>query len=120
MITMRILGSVVLAATVVACHRSSELDGVYLSGNGSGTFFPCDSVNVAFMVPDSGLAAQSYAVAASPGDPLFVRLRGVKRRSRSIYDGRRWFQVEQVLEIRRRASGECPKVAHPASTVLPS
>ena len=64
---MRILGSVVLAATVVACHRSSELDGVYLSGNGSGTFFPCDSVNVAFMVPDSGLAAQSYAVAASPG-----------------------------------------------------
>ena len=120
MVTMRILGSVVLAATVVACHRSSELDGVYLSGNGSGTFFPCDSVNVAFMVPDSGLAAQSYAVAASPGDPLFVRLRGVKRRSGSIYDGRRWFQVEQVLEIRRRASGECPKVAHSASTVLPS
>jgi hypothetical protein len=60
------------------------------------------------------------AVATAPGDLLFVRLRGVKRRSGSIYDGRRWFQVEQVLEIRPRASGECPKVAHSASTVLPS
>jgi hypothetical protein len=120
MVTMRMLGSVVLVATVVACHPSSELDGVYLSGNGSGTFFPCDSANVMFMVPDSGLVARAHAVATAPGDLLFVRLRGVKRRSGSIYDGRRWFQVEQVLEIRPRASGECPKVAHSASTVLPS
>ena len=117
---MRILAAVVLVVTVVACHRSSELDGIYLTGNGPGTFLPCDSVNVMFMVPDSGLAAQTRAVAVSPGDLIFVRLRGVKRRSGSIYDGRRWFQVEQVLEIRRRASGECPKVVESATTVLPS
>lgn len=99
----------------VACHRSSELDGIYLTGNGPSRFLPCDSVNVMFVVPDSGLAAQAGTVAVSPGDLLFVRLRGVKRRSGSIYDGRRWFQVEQVREIRRRASGECANVVQSAT-----
>jgi hypothetical protein len=94
--------------------------GIYVNADGSGTFFPCDSANVMLMVPDSGLAVQYRAVATTPREPLFVRLRGVKRRSGSIYDGRRWFQVQQILEIRPRASGECPNVAHPVSTVLPS
>jgi len=93
--------------------------GVYVSLAGSGTLFPCDSANVAFMVPDSGLALRVRGSAAAAGEPVFVRLRGVKRRSGSIYDGRRWFQVEQVLELRPRATGECPNVAHAASTVLP-
>jgi len=117
---MRMLGPALLAMAFVACHRSSEVDGVYVSTEGSSMLFPCDSANVAFIVPDSGLAVQYRGVVASAGEPLFVRLQGVKRRSGSIYDGRRWFQVQQVLEIRRRASGECPKVAPSASTVLPS
>jgi len=120
MVTMRIVGPALLAIAFISCHRSSEMDGVYVSVDGSSMFFPCDSANVAFMVPDSSLAAQYRRVSPSPGEPLFVRVQGVKRRSGSIYDGRRWFQVQQVLEIRRRASGECPNVAHSASTVLPS
>jgi len=95
------------------------VNGVYVSLAGSGTLFPCDSANVAFMVPDSGLALRYRGLAAAAGEPVVVRLRGVKRRSGSIYDGRRWFQVEQVLELRPRATGECPNVAHAASTVLP-
>lgn len=119
MVIMRVLCSAILVVALAACRRSSEMDGVYVSGYGSGTLFPCDSVNVAFMVPDSGLAAQYRVVAVSPGDQLFVRLRGVKRRTGSPKGGRRWFQVQQVLDIHPRASGECPNVAHSASTVLP-
>lgn len=117
---MRMLRPAALALVVVACNRPADLGGIYVAGDGSGMLFPCDSANVAFMVPDSGVAAQYRALAGSPGAPVFVRLRGVKRRSGSIYDGRRWFQVQQVLEIRARASGECPRVAHSASTVFPS
>ena len=117
---MRIPVATTLLVALVACSRPAEMNGVYVSLGGSSTFFPCDSANVAFMVPDSGLALQYRGLATSAGEPLFVRLRGVKRRSGSIYDGRRWFQVEQVLEIRPRANGECPKVAHSVSTVLPS
>jgi len=120
MVIMRLLPAAVLAVAFVACHRPSEMGGVYVSGDGSGMFFPCDSANVAFIVPDSGIATRYRAVVASPGEPVFVRLRGVKRRSGSIYDGRRWFQIQQILELRARASGECPRVAHSASTVLPS
>jgi len=116
----RLFWPATLAVALVGCQRASELGGIYVSARGTATLFPCDSANVAFMVPDSGVAAQYRALAASPGEPLFVRLRGVKRRSGSIYDGRRWFQVQQVLEIRPRASGECPAVAHSASTVFPS
>jgi hypothetical protein len=116
---MRMFCPAALAVARVGCQRPSELGGIYVSASGSATLFPCDSANVAFMVPDSGVAAQYHALAASPGEPVFVRLRGVKRRSGSIYDGRRWFQVQQVLEIRARASGECPAVAHSASTVFP-
>ena len=111
---MRMLPAASLALACVACHGPSEIGGIYVSASGPAMLFPCDSANVAFLVPDSGIAAQYRAVAASPGEPLFVRLRGVKRRSGSIYDGRRWLQVQQVLEIRARASGECPKVAHSA------
>ena len=117
---MRTLAPAALVMAFVACHPTSEVEGVYVSAGASSMLFPCDSAKVAFMVPDSGLAVQYRAVAASPAEPVFVRLRGVKRRSGSIYDGRRWFQVQQVLEIRKRRSGECPKVAQSAASVLPS
>jgi hypothetical protein len=117
---MRILSSAIVLVACAACHGSSDMAGVYVGMDRSGTFFPCDSANVALMVPDSALAARYQTLVASPGEPVFVRLRGVKRRSGSIYDGRRWFQVQQVVELRARGRGECPRVAHSASTVLPS
>jgi MFS family permease len=115
-----IIVATILVALLVACQRSSELKGVYVSVDASGTLFPCDSANVALIVPDSGLALRYHSMAGAAADPFFVRLRGVKRRSGSIYSGRRWFQVQQILEIRPRAAGECPNVAHSASSILPS
>ena len=117
---MRIVASSILAIVLLGCERQSELNGVYVSVDASGTLFPCDSANVAFIVPDSALALRYHSMAGAPADPFFVRLRGIKRRSGSIYSGRRWFQVQQVLEIRPRATGECPGVAHAASAILPS
>ena len=111
---------VAMFALLLSCQRPSELNGVYVSMDASGTLFPCDSANVALIVPDSALALSYHSMADKAGDPFFVRLRGVKRRSGSIYSGRRYFQVQQILEIRPRAAGECPAVAHPASAILPS
>lgn len=115
---MRLI-TIVAAAILVSCRPQTELRGVYVSQDGSGILFPCDSVNVAFLVPDSVLAAR-YRTLSSPVTPAYVRLRGVKKRTGSIYDGRRYVDVSQVLELRPRAAGECPKVAHSATTVLPS
>jgi len=117
---MRTFRAAILVLAFTACRRPSDMNGIYVSADSAGMFFPCDSADVAFLVPDSGLAVRYRNAVSAPREPLFVRLRGVKRRSGSIYDGRRWFQVQQVLEIRPRASGECPSVAHPLSTVLPS
>ena len=117
---MRIVLAAIVAALLMACQRSSELHGVYVSVDASGTLFPCDSANVAFIVPDSGLALRYHGMAGATADPFFVRLRGVKRRSGSIYSGRRWFQVQETLEIRPRATGECPNVAHSAGAILSS
>ena len=117
---MRIVVAAVFAVLLMGCQRSTELNGVYVSIDASGTLFPCDSANVALIVPDSALALRYHSMASVPADPFFVRLRGIKRRSGSIYSGRRWFQVQQVLEIRPRATGECPGVAHPSSAILPS
>jgi len=33
---------VLLCSGVVACHRPTEVRGIYVSQNGVGTFFPCD------------------------------------------------------------------------------
>ena len=118
--SMRIVLPSLLAIALLACQRSSQVDGVYVSVDASGTLFPCDSANVALIVPDSALALRYHSMANVAGDPFFVRLRGVKRSGGSIYSGRRYFQVQQVLEIRPRATGECPAVAHPASAILPS
>jgi hypothetical protein len=103
-----------------ACHRPTEVRGVYIAQDGAGTFFPCDEPNTALLVPDSGLAARYQATVGSPAEGMYVRLRGIKTRSGSIYSGRRYFVVQSILELRRRASGECPRVAHPMSSVLPS
>jgi hypothetical protein len=99
-------------ALLVACHRPTEVRGIYVNGDSSGTLFPCDDPKVSITVQDSTLG--------TVGDkPVFVRLRGVNSRSGSIYSGRRFFQVQQILEVRPRAAGECPGVAQSIAPLLP-
>ncbi len=105
-------------ALLVACHRPTEVRGVYVNGDSSGTLFPCTDPKVAIQVRDSALTAR-YRTAAVANKPVFVRLRGVNGRSGSIYSGRRYFQVQQILEVRPRAAGECPGVAPPIAGFLP-
>jgi hypothetical protein len=104
----------ILAATLVACHRTTEVHGLYVNQDGKGSFFPCDDPKIVVAVQDSALEAQYHRTATSPYQAVFVRLRGVNGHAGSIYGGQRIFEVQQVLEVRSRATGECPRVAQPA------
>ena len=99
-------------------YRPTEVRGVYVNDDSSGTLFPCDDPKIAIAVPDSALTAR-YRTTTVANKPVFVRLRGIKRQSGSIYSGRPYFQVQQILEVRARAPGECPEVAKPITTFLP-
>ena len=108
-----------LAVGLAACHQATEVRGIYVALDGSGTFFPCNEPNSAVIVPDSTLASRYEQV--TPRDQgAYVRLRGVSARSGSIYSGRRYFVVQQILDLRSRAQGECPRVAHAVAGVVPS
>src|SRR5205807_929163 len=110
---MRARRLVILAATLVACHRPTEVHGLYVNQDDAGSFFPCDDPKIVVAVKDSVLAARYHETAALPYQAVFVRLRGVNGHEGSIYGGQRVFQVQQILEVRPRASGECPRVAQP-------
>jgi hypothetical protein len=103
-----------------ACHRPTEVRGIYVSQDRAGTLFPCDDPKSAVIVSDTALAARYQRALSTPNEGLYVRLRGINARSGSIYSGRRYFVVQQILEVRARARSECPQVAHPLSSVLPS
>ena len=108
-----------LAAMLVACHRPTEIRGLYVSQARSGTLFPCDDPQLALDVPDLLLAAR-YRSVAKVSEPVYVRLRGIKGHSGSPKGSSRYyFQVQQILELRSRASGECPGVAQPLTRVVP-
>jgi hypothetical protein len=108
----------VTCALLGACHRPTEVRGMYVGGDSAGTFFPCNEPKVAVTVEDTGLMTR-YRSTAVANKPVFVRLRGVNGRTGSIYSGRRHFQVQQILEMRPRAAGECPGIAAPIATFLP-
>jgi hypothetical protein len=105
-------------ALLVGCHRPTEVRGVYVNDDSSGTLFPCDDPKVAIAVPDSALTTRYHATTVAH-KPVFVRLRGIRRQSGSIYSGRPYFLVQQILEVRPRAAGECPGVAESISPFLP-
>jgi hypothetical protein len=109
-----LLGCVLL----VACHRPTEIRGIYVNADSMGTLFPCDDPKISITVRDSALATR-YRTTAVANKPVFVRLRGVNGHSGSIYYGQRYFQVQQILEVRPRAAGECPGVAAPIAPFLP-
>ena len=114
---MRLGHLVLLALYIAARHRQTDVRGLYAYQNGLGTFFPCDDPNTMVYVPDTVLAARYRAVVASNGI-AYVRLRGINTRSGSIYSGRPYFVVEQVLEIRARSTQDCPKLTRRVLSVL--
>jgi len=117
---MRLAHALLLCTAIAACHRATEVRGIYVSQDGAGAFFPCDDPKTVVLVPDSALAARYQRTVNAPNEGVYVHLRGINHRSGSIYSGRRYFVVQQILELRSRAQGECPRVAHPLSSVLPS
>jgi len=101
-------------AVLAACRPSEEMSGIYVSQGGVGALFPCDDARIRFVIQDSVLNARTGAL-----QPVFVRLRGVKSRTGSPKGGgQRHFRVQQILEVRERAIGECPGVAPSVAPVL--
>lgn len=107
---MRLLSLVAISSLLVACHRSVEASGLYVTAARAGFLFPCDQPNTTWQVRDSTLATSYRAKATRPTELMFVRLRGVKSDSGSVYGGEHHFRVQQILEIRPRRAGECPSV----------
>src|SRR3989442_4215377 len=116
---MRLLSFVVLSGLLVACRRPIEVRGLYVSHDGTGGFFPCDQPNIILDVSDSALATRYRLQATQPHQLLFVRLRGVRADSGSIYASSHHFLVQDVLELRKR-TGECPKVGDSLPQALAS
>jgi hypothetical protein len=112
---------ILVCATVaaVACHRPTEVRGVYLGQDRSGVLFPCDDSRRVVDVSDSALAVRYHSV-ARVHEPVFVRLRGIKGHAGSPKGSPQYyFLVHEILEIRVRASSDCPDVAQPITPLLP-
>ena len=117
---MRRFELLVIATLLLGCHPTTDVHGIYVGDDGEGTLFPCDDPTIIVRVPDSALAATYRLMVTELHQPVFVHLRGVSGHAGSIYGGPRYFLVHQVVEIRARQTGECPKVTRPVSPVLPS
>ena len=115
---MRLLRLVPIAGVLVACERPIDVRGLYVNDDGIGALVPCDQPKTLLTVTDSGLATRYRREATRPPEPLFVHLRGVRADSGSIYGGKHYLAVRQILEVRARGSGECPNVTNSASSVL--
>lgn len=112
---MRRFTLVLIAGLLLGCHPTTDVHGIYVGDHGEGVFFPCDDPTIIVRVPDSTLAATYRLLAGESHQPVYVQLRGVRGHAGSIYGGPRYFLVHQVLEIRARGAGECPKVARSPS-----
>lgn len=107
---MRMLALAAITAVCVACRIPVEERGLYVAYDGTGAFVRCDDPNTILIVRDSALAAGYRTAATHPYERLFVRLRGVRADSGSIYGGSRHFLVQRVLELRAREQGDCPRL----------
>lgn len=108
----------VLLLLVTACqHAPHELQGIYLSDDSQGVFFPCDNGGSIMRVQDATLDARYQALRDTAGAGVFVRLRAEERDSGSVYESQQYLVLDSILEIRQRRSGECRGVAE-ASEVL--
>jgi len=106
-----------LCALLAACHRESDVRGVYVAQDHSGALFLCDEGKLR-VVNDSALRAR-YELTVGGHVPAFVRLRGIRGRSGSPKGGGQWwFQVHEILEVRPRVAEDCPGVAQPVTPLL--
>ena len=115
--TKEILAALVVFLAMAACRSTTEMRGIYVNQDSTGTLFPCADATAAVLVPDKALAMRYFA-AMSPSQAAYVELRGVKAKSGSIYNGRPYFVVKQIIAVRPRAEGECPVVARSVDSVL--
>ena len=104
---------VVISSLLVGCRHPVEMRGLYVTDDGKGAFFPCDRAKTLLHVSDSALATSYRRMATTPYQLLFVRLRGVRVDSGSIYYSSHYLLVQQILEIRARQDGECPSGVTP-------
>jgi hypothetical protein len=93
------------------------VSGLYVAYAGTGALMRCDNPDTILIVRDSALAAAYQVEATHPYERVFVRLRGVRADSGSIYGGAHHFLVRQVLEVRPRRAGECPRLLHVAPLI---
>jgi hypothetical protein len=107
---MRIVSIVAISILLVACHSPVEVSGLYSAYDDTGSLVRCDNPDTILIVRDSALAATYRVAAAHPYDWMFVRLRGVRADSGSIYGGSHHFLVQRVIELRARRVGECPRL----------
>ena len=115
---MRLGHLALLCLSISACHRATEVRGVYAYQNGLGSFFSCDDPHAVIFVPDTVLASRYRGLADSSSRLAYVRLRGLNTRSGSIYSGRPYFVVLEILEIRLTTGEDCPKITPPDESVL--
>ena len=111
---MRVLRVVAISVLLVACHSPVEVSGLYVAWDDTGALVPCDNPDAILIVRDSALAATYRVAAAHPYERMFVRLRGVRADSGSIYGGSHHFLVQRVIELRVRRVGECPRLTSAA------
>src|SRR5919109_3314411 len=119
---MRTLAFLISVALLGACRHSVEVTGLYANApttyheapppliSGTGQFLPCTQPGVVWWISDSALARRYQVTATRPSELLLARLRGVRADSGSIYWSSHHLLVQDVLELRKRRSGECPNV----------
>lgn len=100
----------VAIAVLAACHTAVDVSGLYVAYDDTGALVRCDQPDTILIVRDTALAAR-YRLQAQPYQRMFVRLRGVRADSGSIYGGSHHFLVQRVLELRAPRAGECPRLA---------
>ena len=110
--------ALLVLSIAAGCQRPTEVHGAYAYLNGFGSFFSCDDPNTVVYVPDTVLATRYRSLGDSSGGLAYVRLRGLNTRSGSIYSGRPYFVVQQILEIRPRTKEDCAKITPPGASVL--
>jgi N-terminal of Par3 and HAL proteins len=114
---MRPYNIVLLSAALCGCHPTTEVAGMYVHQDSTGILVPCNDSRITMVVKNAALTSR-YRAATQSNQPMFVRLRGVKGHEGSIYGGQRYFDVQQVLELRPRGNGECPGALQPLTTVV--
>src|SRR5258708_37101487 len=111
---MRVLTVVAIGALLVACHSPVEVSGLYVAYDDTGALVRCDNPDTILIVRDSALAATYRVAATHPYERMFVRLRGVRADSGSIYGGSPPLPRPPLDRLRAPPAGEVRPLADAA------